>query len=121
MATYLERFSKWIQLKIYQLEVTLAVYMFTPVEKTIFYSILFLLTSLTFIATVLYLPQHVSFIIGRAWFYVHGPDGPEFSSSAASEFVKNGARSLLAGAVGTASSATAKAAGAEVTGVVREL
>ncbi|KAK3944139.1 hypothetical protein QBC46DRAFT_337870 [Diplogelasinospora grovesii] len=68
----LDRFSKWLQLKIYQLEVTLSVYMFTPVEKFIFYSVLFLLTSLTFIATVLYLPQHLRFIINRAWFYMHG-------------------------------------------------
>ena len=29
----LERFSKWIQLKIYQFEVTYSVYMLTPMEK----------------------------------------------------------------------------------------
>lgn len=33
---------------------------------------LFLFVSLTFIATILYLPQHIAFIIDRAWFYVHG-------------------------------------------------
>jgi hypothetical protein len=32
----LESFSKWVQLKIYQLEVTYSVYMFTPMEKFIF-------------------------------------------------------------------------------------
>ncbi|KAK0720861.1 hypothetical protein B0H67DRAFT_462131, partial [Lasiosphaeris hirsuta] len=68
----LESFSKWIQLKIYQLEVTFSVYIFTPIEKFIFYSVLFLIFSLTFIATVLYLPQHVQFILSRAWFYMHG-------------------------------------------------
>ncbi|AEO56913.1 hypothetical protein MYCTH_2033959, partial [Thermothelomyces thermophilus ATCC 42464] len=68
----LESFSKWLQLKIYQLEVTMSVYIYTPIEKFIFYSVLFLLLSLTFIATVLYLPQHVQFIINRAWFYMHG-------------------------------------------------
>jgi hypothetical protein len=35
-------------------------------------SVLFLLFSLTFIATFLYLPQHIAFIISRAWFYMHG-------------------------------------------------
>ncbi|KAK3326294.1 hypothetical protein B0H66DRAFT_550575 [Apodospora peruviana] len=74
MAGYLEKFSKWLQLKIYQLEVTLSVYMFTPNEKFVFYSVFFLLFSLTFIATVLYLPQHVQFIAHRAWFYMHGDE-----------------------------------------------
>ncbi|KAK4670383.1 uncharacterized protein QC763_211220 [Podospora pseudopauciseta] len=68
----IDRLSKWLELKIYQLEVTMSVYMFTPMEKFIFYSILFLLTSLTLIATVLYLPHHIAFIVGRAWFYMHG-------------------------------------------------
>lgn len=35
-------------------------------------SILFLLVSLTFIGTVLYLPQHIAFLMSRAWFYMHG-------------------------------------------------
>lgn len=34
--TPLERFSKWIQLKIYQTEVTYSVYIFTPAEKFVF-------------------------------------------------------------------------------------
>ncbi|KAK4148098.1 uncharacterized protein C8A04DRAFT_23891 [Dichotomopilus funicola] len=72
MASTLESFSKWLQLKIYQLEVTMSVYIYTPIEKFIFYSVLFLLFSLTFIATVLYLPQHLQFIVSRAWFYMHG-------------------------------------------------
>ncbi|CAK7224098.1 hypothetical protein SCUCBS95973_005404 [Sporothrix curviconia] len=68
----LERFSKWIQLKIYQFEVTYSVYMLTPMEKFFVYSLLFLLTSLTSIAIFLYLPHHVAFLINRAWFYAHG-------------------------------------------------
>ena len=32
----LERFSKWLQLKVYQFEVTFSVYMFTPAEKLFF-------------------------------------------------------------------------------------
>ena len=35
-------------------------------------SIVFLLFSLTFIATTLYLPQHISFLLNRAWFYING-------------------------------------------------
>jgi len=38
-------------------------------------SVLFLIFGLTFIATVLYLPHHVQFILSRAWFYMHG-DAP---------------------------------------------
>ncbi|KAI2641889.1 hypothetical protein GGS26DRAFT_27393 [Hypomontagnella submonticulosa] len=37
-------------------------------------SVVFLLCSLMTIATVLYLPQHVLFILSRAWFYVNGGD-----------------------------------------------
>lgn len=37
-------------------------------------SVVFLLFSLTFIATILYLPQHMVFLYNRAWFYVHGDD-----------------------------------------------
>lgn len=35
-------------------------------------SIFFLLFSLTFIAVVLYLPHHISFLVGRAWYYING-------------------------------------------------
>lgn len=123
MSSPLERLSKWLQLKVYQIEVTFSVYMFTPLEKLAFCtlplpslplrphtfppprplcspshprplpcfpaplsplapplnshlttpgSILFLLSSLTFLACVLYLPQHIIFITERAWFYING-------------------------------------------------
>jgi len=36
MASRLESLSKWLQLKIYQLEVTMSVYIYTPIEKFIF-------------------------------------------------------------------------------------
>ncbi|KAI2623353.1 hypothetical protein GGR54DRAFT_49419 [Hypoxylon sp. NC1633] len=70
----LQRFGRWLRLKQYQIEVTFGVYMFTPTEKFIFWSVVFLLCSLVMIATILYLPQHVLFIISRAWFYVNGGD-----------------------------------------------
>ncbi|KAK1835422.1 hypothetical protein QBC39DRAFT_341340 [Podospora conica] len=104
MSSYLESFSKWIQLKIYQLEITYSVYIFTPIEKFIFYSVLFLIFSLTFIATVLYLPHHLQFIISRAWFYMHG-DAPAAAAAAAQ----------------TVSSTLGKVAQATAGGVVREL
>ncbi|KAK4152620.1 hypothetical protein C8A00DRAFT_44322 [Chaetomidium leptoderma] len=112
MASRLESFSKWLQLKIYQLEVTMSVYIYTPIEKFIFYSVLFLLFSLTFIATVLYLPQHVQFVLKRAWFYMHG----DSCEAAAGELVKEGAKGVFDSVVGTAAAATTAVAEA-----VREL
>lgn len=37
----LDRFGKWVQLKVYQVEVTYSVYMFTPAEKFIFCAFFF--------------------------------------------------------------------------------
>ncbi|KAI1738475.1 hypothetical protein F4680DRAFT_181541 [Xylaria scruposa] len=67
-----QRFGRWLSLKQYQIEVTFGVYMFTPTEKFIFWSVVFLLSAMGSIATILYLPQHILFIINRAWFYVNG-------------------------------------------------
>jgi hypothetical protein len=36
LSALVERFSKWLQLKIYQIEVSFCVYIFTPAEKFIF-------------------------------------------------------------------------------------
>lgn len=144
MASPLESFSKWLQLKIYQLEVTMSVYIFTPIEKFVFCqhpppsrplaafikrspkltpnsstepdSVLFLLISLTFIATVLYLPQHLKFIVSRAWFYMHG-DGSDLE-----QLVKAGAKSLVRSALGTTTAAgTAEAVAKATAAVVKEL
>ncbi|KAI5862757.1 hypothetical protein GGS23DRAFT_597079 [Durotheca rogersii] len=86
-----QRFGRWLRLKQYQIEVTFGVYMFTPTEKFAFWSVVFLLCSLLTIAVVLYLPQHVLFILNRAWFYVVGGDSGFASNVVA---VKNGALSL---------------------------
>ncbi|KAH6686280.1 hypothetical protein F5X68DRAFT_208678 [Plectosphaerella plurivora] len=97
--------GNWMHRKKYQFEVTFCVYIFTPWEKFIFYTLLFLLVGLTFIATALYLPQHIAFIVGRAWFYMHGENvdvveltkevvgdalahAPGFTSEAAETLVK---------------------------------
>ncbi|KAL2268663.1 hypothetical protein VTJ83DRAFT_3509 [Remersonia thermophila] len=108
MPSLLESFSKWLKLKIYQLEVTYSVYMLTPAEKFFFYSVVFLLTSLTLIASVLYLPQHVQFIINRAWFYMHGES-------------LDGAVKIAKGSLGQFLSSTTAGAAKTTVEAVREL
>jgi hypothetical protein len=79
-------------------------------------SIIFLLCSLTFIAVVLYLPQHIAFLINRAWFYVHGDsvDVLEITKEAVQTF----AQSALNPGTATASAGMA----AETTAaIVKEL
>ena len=77
-------------------------------------SVLFLLGSLTFIATVLYLPQHIAFLINRAWFYAHGDsvDVLEITKEAVQTFAQS---ALHAGTT------TAAAAGETAGAVAREL
>lgn len=65
---------------------------------------MFLLYGLLAIATVLYLPQHVVFIIHRAWFYVNGGD-----SSIASNLVAGNKDALS-----LATSSTAKTIAAAI-------
>ncbi|KAL1877613.1 hypothetical protein VTK73DRAFT_8437 [Phialemonium thermophilum] len=113
--SYSDSFSKWLKLKIYQIEVTFSVYIFTPVEKFIFWSVFFLLTSLTMIATILYLPRHLAFIIGRAWFYMNGDsaDAADLSKCIAAAFSRtwaafaNNSGANSTGVIGALSSATA--------------
>ncbi|KAI0855433.1 hypothetical protein F4860DRAFT_36573 [Xylaria cubensis] len=85
-----QRFGRWLSLKQYQIEVTFGVYMFTPTEKFIFWSVVFLLSAMGSIATILYLPQHILFIINRAWFYVNGGESSgAFGSSNVVAAAKN--------------------------------
>ncbi|KAI9742004.1 MAG: hypothetical protein M1834_000393 [Cirrosporium novae-zelandiae] len=64
----------YLRRKRYQYEVTYSLYMLTPTEKFIFNSFVFLIFSMIFIACVLYLPEHISKLAGRAWFYYAGDD-----------------------------------------------
>ncbi|KAK3351755.1 hypothetical protein B0H65DRAFT_507130 [Neurospora tetraspora] len=117
MSSYLEAFSKWFKLKIYQLEVTMSVYIFTPIEKFIFYSVLFLLVSLTFIATFLYLPHHVQFIARRAWFYMHGD-----TQDSILDVVSNAVTVTKSALLGSEKTVEALGRAADATvGIVREL
>lgn len=115
----LQATGRWFKRKQYQLEVTFGVYMFTPIEKDVFWSIVFLLFSLTFIATVLYLPQHVVFLYNRAWFYVHGDENSGVER-VLSGLAKN-ALQRTADALPPATTSTANAAAAAAETLVREL
>ncbi|KAG5655905.1 hypothetical protein KAF25_000825 [Fusarium avenaceum] len=108
-------FRKWLSLKQYQLEVTFSVYMFTPWEKFFFSSIVFLLFSLTFIAACLYLPHHISFLVGRAWYYINGEHIDV--AEVVQEAVKDMSASALSGATSSAVDVTKET----VETIVREL
>ncbi|KAF1364128.1 hypothetical protein EJ07DRAFT_101316, partial [Lizonia empirigonia] len=66
---------RWFQRKRYQYEVTFSLYMLTSTEKFIFNSVLFLLLSLLVIAASLYLPEHLSIIASRIFYYYSGNEG----------------------------------------------
>lgn len=63
-------------------------------------SIVFLLFSLTAIATILYLPHHLMFLVGRAWFYIHGDSALEVARETARTLVHTTAKTA-AGVLGT--------------------
>ncbi|RYP29160.1 hypothetical protein DL767_006853 [Monosporascus sp. MG133] len=112
-----QRLGRWLRLKQYQIEVTFGVYMFTPVEKFVFWSVVFLLFGLFVIACILYLPQHILFIVNRAWFYVSG--GDMASSSGSSVVAVNHRDGVSLSVSGTA--AAAKAAKETIESIAREL
>ncbi|KAF1990098.1 hypothetical protein K402DRAFT_390407 [Aulographum hederae CBS 113979] len=72
---YSSDLMRWLSRKHYQYEVTFSLYMLTPTEKFIFNSFLFLFLSLIIIASSLYLPEHLSKLASRAFYYYAG--GPE--------------------------------------------
>ncbi|KAK6072840.1 hypothetical protein SCUP515_07165 [Seiridium cupressi] len=113
-----QRFGRWLRLKQYQVEVTFAVYMFTPTEKFVFWSVVFLLFSMTTIAAALYLPQHLAFLIDRAWFYVNGG---EASSGAAASLLANTNKEALSLSVTSLAASTASAATEAAGSTIREL
>lgn len=74
-------------------------------------SVAFLLISLTSLAAALYLPQHIMFIVGRAWYYINGE-----ASAVTKEVVVDVVKE-----VGRSGTATAIEAARTSAGVVREL
>ncbi|KAG6025625.1 hypothetical protein E4U19_000258 [Claviceps sp. Clav32 group G5] len=65
-------YRRWLRQKQYTFEVTFALNMFRSWEKSVIYSVLFLLISMTLIAAILYLPHHITLLAGRAWYYIQG-------------------------------------------------
>ncbi|KAG5981343.1 hypothetical protein E4U55_003021 [Claviceps digitariae] len=84
---------RWLRQKQYTFEVTFALNMFRSWEKSVIYSVLFLLISMTLIAAILYLPHHVTILAGRAWYYIQGEHINVAAS--ASEAVKAVSASVL--------------------------
>ncbi|KAL1306602.1 hypothetical protein AAFC00_005286 [Neodothiora populina] len=96
---------RWVERKRYQYEVTFSLYMMTPTEKFIFNSILFLFLSMVTIAASLYLPEHITFICRRAFYYVAG----DFEHSASRL-----SHTVIQTAVKTAAAITSSAPGTAV-------
>lgn len=74
-------------------------------------SVVFLFSSLTLLACVLYLPQHIVFISNRAWFYIGGYHAGDSTGAAiASSSNKDNIALSVSSALGSAATAAAKAA-----------
>ncbi|KAF9891295.1 hypothetical protein FE257_004150 [Aspergillus nanangensis] len=87
---------RWIRLKIYQYEVTFAVYMLTPTEKFIFNFLLLTLLSMILTGIYVYLPDHIRVIYGHLYYYWAG-ERPFISGglpSISSVFRETGTKSL---------------------------
>lgn len=98
---YTSDLLRWLQRKRYQYEVTFSLYMLTPTEKFIFSgclcevllrrlhfltlwftdSFLFLFLSMIIIAASLYLPEHITTMLSRAWFYYAGDETAAIATS----------------------------------------
>ncbi|KAK0647885.1 Serine palmitoyltransferase small subunit A [Lasiodiplodia hormozganensis] len=98
---------RWLQRKRYQYEVTFSLYMLTPTEKFIFNSFVFLFASMIVIAASLYLPEHISFLVNRAAYYLAGETAgaPENAAGANTIF-----QTSVAAVKATAKAAAAAAA-----------
>lgn len=80
--TFWPSLIRWLQLKKYQYEVTFSLYMLTSTEKLIFNLVLFVLIFMLVAAASMYLPNHVTVIYRRIWYYVDGGDAGTTKSSA---------------------------------------
>ncbi|KAI1401630.1 hypothetical protein F4819DRAFT_486438 [Hypoxylon fuscum] len=68
----IESLARWVRLKKYRIEVTYGIYVFTPVEKVLFWTIFcFLFTVISF-AAVVYTQRKVLLLIKYASVYVTG-------------------------------------------------
>ncbi|OJD17989.1 hypothetical protein AJ78_01946 [Emergomyces pasteurianus Ep9510] len=90
---------RWLRLKNYQYEVTISLYMLTPTEKFIFNTLLLLITSMLLTAAYVYLPDHITTISKRIWYYWAGDAFTDFP------FVSISSSASAAGTAKTALSA----------------
>ncbi|KAH1277239.1 hypothetical protein KXW98_000046 [Aspergillus fumigatus] len=63
---------RWFRLKVYQYEVTFAIYMLTPTEKFIFNVLLLTLITMIVTGVYVYLPDHLRSIYGHLYYYWAG-------------------------------------------------
>ena len=73
--SYLSSLLNWLRVKKYQYEVTIPLYMMTPTERIIFNTILLGLIVMLVTAMVYYLPNHLSVVSSRVWYYLVGEEG----------------------------------------------
>ncbi|KAK4937952.1 hypothetical protein LTR10_021517 [Elasticomyces elasticus] len=118
--SYLQDFVRWFQLKKYQYEVTFSLYMLTSTEKLIFNLVLFILISLLVTAAWLYLPNHISIIYNRIWYYLHGEFAYSTTEIGSKNMQMTGLKSTAA-AIRTSLSATAPTVAESVGTALREL
>ncbi|EDN08651.1 hypothetical protein I7I51_00289 [Histoplasma capsulatum] len=104
-------FVRWLRLKNYQYEVTISLYMLTATEKFVFNTLLLLITSMLLTAAYVYLPDHVTTISKRIWYYWAGDAFTDFpfvavsSASAAAAAAVAASATSVSGAARTALSA----------------
>ncbi|KAI1818590.1 hypothetical protein GGS20DRAFT_527728 [Poronia punctata] len=63
-STHLDRFIRWLRLQKYRIEVTYGVYVFTPGEKVVFWSIFFFFFALVSTAVMLYTTRTLRALTG---------------------------------------------------------
>ena len=73
--SYLSKLVNWLRVQKYRYEVTIPLYMMTPTERIIFNTILLGLIVLLLTAIVYYLPNHLSVVSSRVWYYLVGEEG----------------------------------------------
>ncbi|KAI1379100.1 hypothetical protein F4677DRAFT_357682 [Hypoxylon crocopeplum] len=91
----IEALVRWVRLKKYRIEVTYGVYVFTPMEKAIFWFIFCSLFTVISFAVVVYTQRNIFLLIRYASFYVRGDRGA--TSVVSTLFPKSDASLSVAG------------------------
>lgn len=72
-STHLDRFIRWLRLRKYRIEVTYGVYVFTPGEKAVFWTLFFLFFILIITAIGLYAHRSIKALAHAAAAYIDFP------------------------------------------------